>query len=388
MKRFFISILISLFILPSSVAYSVVEPDKTPNIINVNFKSALLMEESTGKILYEHNSHNKLSPASVTKVMTLLLTMEDLDNGKIKLSDKVTISARAHSIGGTTMCLQTGEVRSVEDLIKGIVMQSANDGAVAMSEFLGGSEEGFVKRMNDRASELGMKDTHFVNPMGFYSPEHYTSAYDIAIMSRELLKHKQILNYSKKWMETISEGRKAPIDLVNTNKMVRAYSGCDGLKTGYVPESKYCISATAMRNNIRFIAVIMAAPTSKDRNEAAGKLLNYGFASYESKPVIKRNEQVGELKFNRAKPSLTKVLTKQDLNLIVPKGSKLKTEFKLELAPNLKLPIKEGEAIGKYIVFDNTGVLGEVPVTVENNLSKLEFGDYIKKTFKAWINIK
>lgn len=386
MKKVFVSILISLFILSSFAMNAFGEPDN--NIININFKSALLMEESTGKILYEHNSHTKLPPASVTKIMTLLLTMEDIESGKIKLSDKVTISARAHSIGGTTMCLQTGEVRSVEDLIKGIVMQSANDGAVAMAEFLSGSEESFVKRMNVRAEELSMKDTNFVNPMGFYDAKHYTSAYDIGIMSRELLKHKLILNYSKKWMETISEGRKAPIDLVNTNKMVRGYEGCDGLKTGYVPESKYCISATAMRNNIRFIAVIMAAPTSKERNAAAGKLLNYGFASYESKSVVKRNEKVGELKLNQAKPIATNLIAKQDLNLILPKGSKIKPEFKLELQEPLTLPLKQGTVVGKYCAYDNTNLIGEVPVMIENDLQKVGIIDYINKAFKEWLNIK
>lgn len=372
----------------SSNPASDAESGKASGIVDVHFKSALLMEESTGKILYEYEPHARLSPASVTKVMTLLLTLEDLAAGKIRLDDKVTVSARAHSIGGTTMCLQTGEIRSVEDLIKGIAMQSANDGAVAMAEFLGGSEENFVKRMNERAAELGMKDTHFVNPMGFYDKEHYSSAYDIAIMSRELLKHRQILNYSGKWMETISEGRKAPIDLVNTNKMLRGYTGCDGLKTGYIPESKYCISATAMRNQIRFIAVIMAAPTSKERNEAAGKLLSYGFASYENKSILKKNQKVGELVLRRGKPSSINVITSKDLNLILPKASKIKAEFRLELQQGLKPPMKEGTVVGKYIAYDGSGTLGEVPVVIDKQVLTSGLADSVKNTLKAWINLK
>lgn len=390
MKKYLVSIITTIFIISCTNLSTFAVPEKSKDnseIVKVNFKSALLMEENSGKILYEYNPHEKLSPASVTKIMTMLLTMEDIDSGKIKLSDKVTVSARAHSIGGTTMCLQTGEVRTVEELLKGIAMQSANDGAVAMAEFIGGTEENFIKRMNDRAKELGMKDTNFVNPMGFYDPNHHTSAYDIAIMSRELLKHKQILKYSSKWMETISEGRKAPIDLVNTNKLTRAYSGCDGLKTGYTSEAKYCISATALRGNVRFIAVIMAAPTSKERNAAASKLLSYGFAKYESKKIINKNEALGELIMPKSKPIKVKIMAKDDFNIIIEKGSKVNVQKKLELNNNLKLPIRAGETVGFYKAYEGNNVLGEVPVVIDKDIVKTTLLDTLKKSFKLWFNI-
>jgi D-alanyl-D-alanine carboxypeptidase (penicillin-binding protein 5/6) len=313
--------------------------------------------------------------------------MEDIDNGKIKMTDKVTISARAHSIGGTTMCLQTGEVRSVEDLIKGIAVQSANDGAVAMAEFLSGTEESFAKRMNDRAKELGLKDSNFVNPMGFYDPNHYTSAYDIAIMSRELLKHKQILKYSKIWMETISEGRKEPFTLINTNKMLKAYNGCDGLKTGYISEAKYCISATALRNNVRFIAVIMAAPTSKERNAAASQLLSYGFAKFESKKIINKDEVVGELSLPKAKPDKVKIVVKDDFNIIIEKGAKINVVKQLELNKDLTLPIKAGDIVGRYKAMEGKKVYGEVPVVAEKEIVKTKLFDTLSKSFKLWFNI-
>jgi serine-type D-Ala-D-Ala carboxypeptidase (penicillin-binding protein 5/6) len=389
MKKLFVSLLSILVIIASTNLNVSAEPSKDDKgIIKINFKSALLMEESTGKIIYEYNSHEKLSPASVTKIMTLLLTMEDINRGKIKLTDKVTVSARAKSIGGTTMCLQTGEVRSVEDLIKGIVIQSANDGAVAMAEFLGGTEELFIKRMNERAKELGMKDTNFINPMGFYDKNHYTTAYDIALMSKELLKYKQILKYTTIWTEIISEGREAPIELANTNKLIRAYKGCDGLKTGYVPESKYCISATAVRDNVRFIAVIMGAPTSKERNAAASKLLSYGFAKFESKRIIAKNEKLGELELSKSKPIKANIVAKQDLNIIIEKGDKPNLEKKLILDSNLKLPIHMGDKVGVYRISSKDKIYGEIPATIDTDLECTKLQDTIIKSFKLWIKFK
>lgn len=391
MKKYLISILTALFIISSSSISSLAvtkSKAKDPEIVNINFKSALLMEANSGKVIYEYNQHEKLPPASVTKIMTMLLAMEDVDSGRIKLSDKVTVSARAKSIGGTTMCLQTGEVRTVEELLKGIAVQSANDGAVAMAEFLGGTEENFVKRMNARAKELGLKDTNFVNPMGFYDPNHYTSAHDIAIMSRELLKHKKILNYTQIWMETISEGRKSPFTLINTNKLLKGYKGCDGLKTGYVSQAKYCISATAVRNNVRFIAVIMGSPTSKERSASVSKLLNYGFAKFESKKIVNKDEVVGEFSFPKSKPEKAKVIAKDDLSIILEKGTKVNYEKKLELNKDIKLPIKAGDVVGTYKVFNGNSVLGEVPVVTEKDVTKLKLTDTITKAFKLWFNVK
>ncbi len=267
--------------------------------INVDAKSALLIEPTSGKILYDKNSHEKFAPASVTKIMTMLITMESIDAKKIKLGDKVTISENAKKMGGSSMILETGEVRTVEELLKGIAIASGNDAAVAVSEYLGGSEENFAKMMNEKAKELGMKDTHFVNCTGLSAKDHYSSAYDIAIMSQELLKHPQILKYSGTYMETISEGRKTPIGLVNHNKLVRFYKGCDGLKTGFTDEAKYCISATALKDGVRIIAVIMGAPTFKVRNRDAGALMTYGFSKFESKKVVEKDSPIEKVNLNK-----------------------------------------------------------------------------------------
>ncbi|MDU4133976.1 MAG: D-alanyl-D-alanine carboxypeptidase family protein, partial [Clostridium perfringens] len=262
------AIFLSLFSIVSSV------PVKAEEAIEVEARSALLMEASTGKIIYEKNANEKFAPASVTKIMTMLLAMEKVDRGEIKLSDQITVSETAKKMGGSTMLLDVGEVRTVEEIIKGIGIASGNDAAVAMAEYLGGSESGFVEMMNKRAKELGMKNTTFKNCTGLPIEGHLSTAYDISIMSRELLKHPTILKYTGTYMETISEGRKSPIELVNHNKLVRFFKGCDGLKTGFTNDAKYCISATATRDGVRMLSVIMGAQTFKIRNRDASMLMN------------------------------------------------------------------------------------------------------------------
>lgn len=356
------------------------------DIFKLNCRSAILIEASTGKIIYEYNSHEKLPPASVTKVMTMLLTMEAIDSKKINLNDKVTCSARAKSMGGSTMFLEEGEVRSVEDLIKGVSIESANDAAVSLAEYVGGTEEGFIEKMNARAKELGMNDTHFASCTGLDTADHYTSANDIALMSREILnKHSGILKYSKTWMETISEGRKEKFTLVNRNKMIRSYNGCDGLKTGFTEKSKYCISSTAKRGNIRFIAVIMGAPSWKERNQEAARLLDYGFSKYESVNVVKKDESVGELSIPKSKPEKVKVYAKDDLNAVFEKGTKKDLQKSLELSKNIKLPVKNGDVVGKVKVSDGSNDFGYVDAIVHEDIKKLTFGDVLKKVFGGWM---
>lgn len=378
-------LLMILIIIPYKDAYG---KDINPAQFNLDCKSSLLMEYSTGNIIYENNAHEKLPPASVTKIMTMLLAMEAVDNGQVKMSDKATISARAKSMGGSTMYLETGELRTVEELIKGVAIESANDAAVALGEYIGGSEEGFIQKMNERARELGMKDTNFVNCTGFFDPNHYTSAYDIGIMSRELLKHSKILDYTTIWMETVSEGRKEPFTLVNRNKMIKSYPGCDGLKTGYITESKYCISSTAKRGDIRFISVIMGAPSWKERNEMAGKLLDYGFSKFDSIKLAKKGEVIEEIKLPKCKPDLVKVLAKEDLNVVFEKGSKGNIEKRVQINDNLRLPLKKGESIGFIEAVDGDKVLNKIDIVADSDINKINFFDSIGKVFKSWLRVK
>ncbi|MGL5767419.1 MAG: D-alanyl-D-alanine carboxypeptidase family protein, partial [Sarcina sp.] len=284
--------LVILFLAIITLAFSSIPVFADTLDLKVDASSALLLEPTTGDIIFEKNADEKFAPASVTKVMTMLLTMEAIDSGKISFNDKVTISENSKKMGGSSMILDTGEIRTVEDLIKGVGIASGNDAAVALGEYLGGSEENFVSMMNKRASELGMKNTVFKNCTGLPIDGHVSTANDIAKMSIELLKHETILKYTGTYMETISEGRRTPIELVNHNKLVRFFKGCDGLKTGFTNEAKYCISATATREGTRMLAVIMGAPTFKVRNRDASMLMNHGFSKYETKKLVEKDEDV------------------------------------------------------------------------------------------------
>ncbi|MDP4087738.1 MAG: D-alanyl-D-alanine carboxypeptidase family protein, partial [Bacillota bacterium] len=344
MKRNIFNILV--FALTAAVLLNVssIEVKAEGEAINVEAKSALLVEPSNGKILYEKNSHEKFAPASVTKIMTMLLAMKAVDNGKIKLSDKVTVSENAKKMGGSTMLLDTGEIRTVEELLKGIAIASGNDAAVAIAEYLGGSEESFVKMMNEMAQSIGMKDTTFKNCTGLSAPGHMTSAYDIYLMSRELLKHPTILKYSGTYMETISEGRKDPIGLVNHNKLVRFFKGCDGLKTGFTEEARYCISATAVRDGVRMLAVIMGAPTFKVRNRDASMLLNYGFSKFESKKIVSKDADIERIDLNKRGDRFFMAKACDDFTMTIEKGSGSKISNKMVVDKGRK-NYKKGEIV-------------------------------------------
>ncbi|KGM95639.1 D-alanyl-D-alanine carboxypeptidase [Clostridium novyi A str. 4552] len=348
--------------------------------LDVEARAGLLMEPTTGKVIFEKNVHEKFAPASVTKIMTMLLTMEAVDSGKIKLSDTVVVSENAKKMGGngsSSMLLDTGEVRTVEDLLKGVAIASGNDAATALAEYIGGSESSFVEMMNKRAQELGMKDTTFKNCHGLSADGHLTSAYDISIMSRELLKHKKILKYSGTYMETISEGRKQPIELVNHNKLVRFYKGCDGLKTGFTSEAKYCISATAVKNNIRMLAIIVGAPTYKIRNRDASMLMNYGFSKFESKKVVAKDSDVEKITLDKKGEKFFFAKAKDDLNLVLERGVKNKITKKCVLDKNKK-EYKRGEIIGHCEVYVNDKLLGKVPVYSDRDIKTYGILDSIK----------
>ncbi|MCH3964131.1 MAG: D-alanyl-D-alanine carboxypeptidase [Clostridium sp.] len=353
--------------------------------ISVDAKSALLMEPVSGKVIYEKNSHEKLEPASVTKIMTMLLTMEAVDSGKISLNDKVTVSENAKKMGGSSMLLDTGEVRTVEELIKGIGIASGNDAAVAMAEYLGGNEQAFVGMMNKRAQELGMKDTTFKNCTGLTAPGHLTSAYDISIMSRELLKHPKILKYTGTYMETISEGRKSPIELVNHNKLVRFFKGCDGLKTGFTDAAKYCISATSSRDNVRMLAVIMGSPTYKIRNKDASMLMNYGFSKYKSINVINKDKPIKKINLNKKGNRFFYAVAKDNLNAVMEKTSNDKVTYDCVLNKN-KRKYKKGDDIGYCSVYVNGKSIGKVGLYCDRDVKLPGIIENLKNGLSEIIN--
>lgn len=348
--------------------------------IKIDAKSALLMEPISGEIIFEKNIHEKLAPASVTKIMTMLIAMENVDSGKINLGDKITISENAKKMGGSTMLLDTGEIRTLEELLKGIGIASGNDAAVAVAEYIGGSEDAFVSIMNKRAEELEMKDTFFKNCTGLPIEGHLTSAFDIAMMSRELLKHKSILKYTGIYMETITEGRKTPIGLVNHNKLVRFFKGCDGLKTGYTEEAKYCISATAERDNVRMLTVIMGAPSYKIRNRDASLLLNYGFSKYEYKTLISKDEDIEKIYLNKKGDKYIIAKASSEFKAMILKGSKgdIKKECILD---DSKKVFKKGEKIGYCNIYIDEKIIGKIDIYTQDEIRTGGFVKTLKDTF-------
>lgn len=313
--------------------------------------------------------------------MTMLLTMEAVDSGKINLDDKVTCSENAKKMGGSTMLLETGEIRTVEELLKGVAIASGNDAAVALAEYLAGNESDFVELMNKRAQELKMTNTTFKNCNGLPCEGHLSTANDIAIMSKELLKHPKILKYTGTYMETIAEGRKSPIELVNHNKLVRFFDGCDGLKTGFTSEAKYCISATAVRNGVRMLSVIMGAPTYKIRNRDASILLNFGFSKYEGKKLFSKDEEVETVYLNRQTDRFFIAKAKDDLIAIIPKGSGKNIERKVVLKDE-KDAYDEGETVGSVEAYLDGEKVGEVEIYCDRNVKKGGILDYIKYNLK------
>lgn len=367
--------------------FSIITPVsvKAEEVLDIEARSALLMEASTGKIIFEKNANEKFAPASVTKIMTMLLAMEKVDRGEMKLTDQITVSETAKKMGGSTMLLDVGEIRTVEEIIKGIGIASGNDAAVAMAEYLGGSESGFVEMMNKRAQELGMKNTTFKNCTGLPIEGHLSTAYDISIMSRELLKHPTILKYTGTYMETISEGRKSPIELVNHNKLVRFFKGCDGLKTGFTNDAKYCISATATRDGVRMLSVIMGAPTFKIRNRDASMLMNYGFSKFESKKVAEKDSDIEQIPMSKTGDKFIIGKAKEDLVLVFPKGMGEKIEKKVVLDESKK-KFKEFEIVGYCEYYLNEELLGKVDLYSDRDMKKGGILDSVKFKVKNLLN--
>ncbi|OSA90839.1 UNVERIFIED_ORG: D-alanyl-D-alanine carboxypeptidase [Clostridium botulinum] len=373
---------LTIILIPiGAVNASMLEDEVKAEGMNVEAKSALLIEPTTGKVVYEKNPDEKFAPASVTKIMTMLLTMEAVDNGKIKLDDKVTCSENAKKMGGSTMLLDTGEIRSVEELLKGVAIASGNDAAVALAEYLGGTESDFVGLMNKRAQELGMKNTVFKNCNGLPADGHLSTACDISLMSIELLKHPTILKYTGTYMDSISEGRKSPIELVNHNKLVRFFEGCDGLKTGFTNEAKYCISATATRNGVRMLTVIMGAPTYKIRNRDAGILLNHGFSKYEGKKIVSKDEDVEKVLMDKQTDRFFMAKAKDDLTAILPKGSNGEISKKIVIE-ELKPEYKMGDIVGKCEVYLGEEKVGEIEIYSDRDIKKGNLFDNIKYNIK------
>ena len=348
------------------------EDDKDDtNSLNLESGGAILIEQKTGKVLYEHNPHEKLRPASVTKVMSILLIMEALDSGQISLSDRVPCTEDAAGMGGSQIWLEVGEELTVDEMLKAICVVSANDCTVAMADYLCGSQEAFVEKMNERAKELGMNDTTFKNCHGIDEDGHVTSAYDIALMSRELLNnHPTILNYTTIWMDTLRNGES---ELVNTNKLIRNYKGATGLKTGSTSIALYNLSASATRDGLSLIAVIMKAPTTKIRFSEAQKLLDYGFSNYQYKDLGTRGTVLKEANVTKGINSSVNLVLESDIGALLKKGEDKNIEQIINIDENLVAPLYEGQKVGEIIYKLNGEEIGKSNIVAEKTVEKKTF---------------
>ncbi|ASN05460.1 D-alanyl-D-alanine carboxypeptidase family protein [Virgibacillus necropolis] len=344
--------------------------DKKTDSLNLasKAKSAILLEQDTGTILYDKNANEKLPPASMTKIMTLLLIMEALDNEKIDLDEKVRISEYAASMGGSQIFLEAGEEMTVNDLLKGVAIASGNDASVALAERIAGSEEEFVKKMNEKVKELGLENTKFQNPTGLPAEDHYSTAYDMAVIAQHLLNHEEITDYTSVYEDYLRKGQEDEFWLVNTNKLVKFYPGVDGLKTGYTSEAKYCLTATAKKNDMRVVTVVMGAESPKVRNSIVSNMLDYSFQHFETTNLYKKGEQVAKLDLLKAKKSDIKVVSSQPISTVHKKGEKVEnftTSVKLDQA--IAPPLKKGEQVGTLVVKNGDKVLSETPLILEEN---------------------
>lgn len=346
--------------------------------LGLNAKSAILMEESTGNILYESNPDERLPIASVTKVMTMLLIMEAVDSEKISLDDMVTVSENAMSYGGSTMFLETGEQLTVNDMLKGIAVASANDGCVAMAEHLAGSESAFVDMMNEKAKELGMENTHFMNTNGLDEDDHYSSARDVAIMSRELMKHETIFNYTSIWMDTLRGGK---FQLANTNKLIRFYDGANGLKTGSTSKALCCLSAAAKRNDMQLIAVVLGAPTSAERFASAKSLLDYGFANYAVNTQITAGDEVQKIAVEKGVDKEVDVVAGDSCSTLVKKGQEDNITKEIKIDETITAPIEAGQKIGTMTISRDGEVIADIDLNASSAVEKKGIGLIIKDFF-------
>lgn len=387
MKKIFLC----LFFFFLTISFCLAEEENSPtntttneNKFAENAKSAIMIEASTGTILYEKNKDDKLPMASMTKMMTLLLIMEEIESGNLKWNEMITTSEHAASMGGSQIFLEVGEKMSVEDLVKGICIASGNDASVAMAERIGGTEEKFVSMMNKKAKELGLSNTHFENACGLDSDNHYSSANDMSIIAKELVKHKKILEFSGTYEDYLRKNTEKSFWLVNTNKLVRYYQGVDGLKTGYTKNAGYCITTTAERGNMRLITVVMGEPSSAIRNSETTTMLDYGFNTYEAKKIITKDSVISKQKVEFGKKDSVELTPMEDYKVLKEKSSTNKNvTYQLSSNP-IKAPVKIGDKVGKIKIIENNKTIQEIDVTVKENISKMNI---LKAYYKELIGM-
>lgn len=382
MNKRLVSIIILLFMLFSfNPLIANAEVD-----LKVNAKSAVLIDVKTGTIIYKLNENERLAPASITKIMTMLLGLEAIESGKIQLTDEIRVSKRASGTGGSTVFLQEGETQTVENLFRAIAIRSANDAAVALAEHIAGSEELFVKQMNERAKELGMENTEFYNSNGLPNDNHYVSAYDVALMSRELLKHEVAHEWLTTYMDEMLVGKNKNSNqvMVNTNRLIKEYQGATGIKTGSTNEAGFCLSGSAKRGDLELIAVVMGSSNSKVRFDEVKRMLDYGFATYDSMTIGNKGDLVAVIPVEKGKIENIEVIFNKDVNILIEKGKESKVEQEIVLPEKIQSPVYEGDKIGELILKMDDNIIETVDLVSQDTVEKANVMNILKKTIKSY----
>ena len=357
-----------------------------------NGKSAIMIEASTGEILFQKNKDERLAPASMTKMMSMLLIMEEIEKGNLKWDEMITTSEKASSMGGSQIFLEVGEKMSVTDMLKGISIASGNDATVAMSERISGSEEAFVKKMNEKAKELGLTNTNFVNATGLPADNHYSSANDMSIIAKELVKHEKILEFTSTYEDYLRKDSKSPFWLVNTNRLVRFYSGVDGLKTGFTDEAGYCLTSTAKRENMRLITVVMNEPDSSKRSSDTSKMLDYGFNMYMVRNIIDDTTTITKKEVELGKELEVEIIANDKITVLSKKNEETRNITYEANIDKIVAPVKKGDIVGTINIIEDNKIIGTVEATVKEDIDKASiftiFYRNLKNTFKGNILLK
>ena len=377
-----ISVFLFLFIVTSIFNFNIVRAKE----FDVNVDSAIIIEAETGQMLYGKNINKKVPPASITKIMTLLLAMEKVDNDKLNLEQEIPVSKHAESMGGSQIFLPHSIELKLKNLLEAVAIASANDASVAVAEAVGGNYDNFVRMMNERAESLGMENTHFVNSTGLPSEgnNHYSTARDISIMARELIKHEKVLDWTSTWVDYLQLPERK-VMLVNTNKLVNHYRGLDGLKTGHTDEAGFCLSATAKRKNMRLISVILHADTEQKRQELTSKLLDYGFNTFRKLTPVRKGRKVENVTIPGGKKTITTAVTESDSQVVVKIGQEDDLKVKTKLNSNIEAPIKKGDILGKKVIELDKKQVGEVNLIATEDIEKANIFVRLWRSFVNWI---
>ena len=353
-----------------------------------NAKSAILIEASTGEVLFEKNADERLVPASMTKMMSMLVIIEAIENGDLKWNQEIQVSENASSMGGSQILLETGEKMSVRDLFKGVAIASGNDAVVALAEAVAGTEDAFVQKMNDKAKELGLKNTNFKNPHGLDTANHYSSARDMSLIAKELVKHEKVLEFTSVYEDYLRENTDRKIWLVNTNKLVRFYDGVDGLKTGFTEGAGYCLTATAKKDGMRVIAVVMGEADSKMRNQEVSEMLDYAFAQYKLENLLEDGYSLGKYKVYNGKAEFVTVIPKDGATILRKKGEKSsKATYEADVY-ELKAPLKKGDVVGSLKIKEDGKVIRKVKLTVDKNVKKANYLELLGRNIRDMVTGK